>query len=588
MPIISELPCSLGTGSSGTIEDINSSGGSGIATFFNFPITVSVNTPSGTGARNGALWVKSERVHSATKIYITDTPPAASTAVNLYLVLPSLQYFQVDVTQNTGVWKPVETHLKNGNDLPWLAGSLDDGSKIWLPLPVAYSTGNNHVYIETLYYWNGSSWIILFEDNRVVYKKNKAWAITGTGENIKLTEMVNFHTMYDSLANVTGRGPNLWGVSANGQRYCGITKEGTTNYITLWERRGLDFVLIAKTHITVDNVSGSFGVIDAYSNVICNTDGSKLMVAITVHQSANAKILESQLQTYTYSNGTLTKTVTAHWRTATASSTNINYQTYSDRGCLSGDPTLTKIGYISHNNNKTSADTANVTFVFDYIDNTTPSSPKVLYSWQGTRTRAQAKQANCKVFYDDVFLFGSGYAGSYGSQTCSLCLWDGSAMKYVITAFDAWTAQYYYLGGAYKWGLVVWGANTTSAQAGIWAWAIRHDTHSFLGSSPAALAKLVNLTPATGSNVTSAQLQNASAYLHSSYKASSGYAGENIALLAVNGIQLLRINTSFNANSSTAPWTINTPVHVKTLVEGTETIVAAPVTITPLVKTFVP
>lgn len=185
MAIIASFP-SLGGGRM-VIPDYGGVAGTGPATFLNFPITVSDKKPAADGEREGAIWIQTKNLlGEITSIKITEAIPTGDSEDNtLYFVVSNMRNLKMDVIQETGVWKPIEMHLSIGIDHRWLVGSLDDGSKLYLNLPLVYSKLSGVVSIENAWYYHDGEWLIISEVGRIFFKGNLSLTLLSTGKYIK-------------------------------------------------------------------------------------------------------------------------------------------------------------------------------------------------------------------------------------------------------------------------------------------------------------------------------------------------------------------------------------------------------------------
>lgn len=297
MPIICQFPG--GGGSSVETPEIPNYGGvagTGVATFLNFPMTVSNNKPNADGEREGAIWIQTKNLlGEATKISIQDTIPDANSEDDvLYFVLPNMKQIKMDVIQETGVWKPIEMHIISGSQHPWLVGSLDDGSKIYLNLPKMYSKIGGKINIENAWYWHDDAWQIVSEVGRPFFKASLGINLIGSGMKTSYylktlppgaTSGANYFVSstgeYIVVTNHIIRG-NALGASATNDSY--YSEENST--FQIYKLDGLEYTPVSEAialssidGLVPDNSSATSSNINSHMriyffNVVCNADAS--------------------------------------------------------------------------------------------------------------------------------------------------------------------------------------------------------------------------------------------------------------------------------------------------------------------------
>lgn len=139
---------------------------------FNFPLTISTSDPSGSGERNGHIWIKSEEASSCDKGYIVESNSASIPNNSILFLVNDVD----DITINAVAARDdVETltYKTDNSKRSWLCGYEPElMNEFWLPTPRIYTKRGGTTYIEDAWMWNGSKWVMISQ-------KGKRFIISG-------------------------------------------------------------------------------------------------------------------------------------------------------------------------------------------------------------------------------------------------------------------------------------------------------------------------------------------------------------------------------------------------------------------------
>lgn len=133
---------------------------------FNFPLTISTSDPSGSGERNGHIWIKSEEASSCDKGYIVESNSASIPNNSILFLVNDVD----DITINAiAARDDVETlsYKTDNSKKGWLCGYEPElTNEFWLPTPKIYTKRGGATYIEDAWMWNGSKWVMISQKGK--------------------------------------------------------------------------------------------------------------------------------------------------------------------------------------------------------------------------------------------------------------------------------------------------------------------------------------------------------------------------------------------------------------------------------------